>query len=74
MRTWMSIKWTRCVWEGRARAGGESEQGGGEAVQSAVCVRVAGAQQAWQGGGCKRSRAVHTSMGVRGFMGMEAVS
>ena len=28
MRGWMGTRRCRCVWEGRARAGGESEQGG----------------------------------------------
>ena len=64
---------------GPVRVGVEGEGGwreragrrGGGAERS---VRVTGAQHAWQGGGCERSRAVHISIGVRGCMGMEAVS
>ena len=54
------------------RAGRE---GGGEAVQSVLCVTVEGGMSSHQqGGGCEGSRAVHTTIGVRGFMGREAVS
>ena len=67
----------------RVRVGGEGEagwreragRGGGEAVQSEVRVTTEGGSSSHQQGGeCEGSRAVHTSIGVRGFMGTEAVS
>ena len=52
--------------------GGEREEG---AVQSVVLVRAEGGRSSQQqGGGCEGARTVHTSIGVRGFMGTEAVS
>ena len=64
------------MWEGRERAGGESGQGGRRgAVQSEVRVPAEGGRGSHQQrGGCDGSRAVQTSIGVRGFMGTEAVS
>ena len=54
------------VWEGRV--GGESGQGGRSgAVQKVVCVTAVGGRSSHQQGGeCEGSRAVHTSIGVRG--------
>ena len=55
--------------------GGERGQRGRRgAVQSEVCVTAEGGTTSHQqGGGCEVWRAVHTSIGVRGFIGMETV-
>ena len=58
------------------RAGGESQYGVRiRAVHSVECItRRGGRSSHQQGGECEGSRAVQTSIGVRGIMGTEAVS
>ena len=65
----------------RVRVGGEGEGGWRERAGlgggCGAVVRVTtegGRTSHQQGGECKGSRAVHTNIGARGFMGTEAVS